>query len=534
MLRGVVKKEIKKLYLYWIFLFITSLVAIGYLGFHVDFSFSTVEPESMMWYKFSYLEDKPYSMIFPIFLLAGLVISLGQFLPEKIDKRVKILLHLPITTEKIVFYHIGAGLGVLYTLLIFLSLGILFIMTKYYPDVIVDVVIKDLIFWIIGATILYLGVVSVVIENSLKYLIGKVFILSLSLFFLDKNQYQLQDLLWIVVGGWFYYLVIDSFKSLKNLRSKRILYLSSGLIGVFIIFNGYSFYKENFNKDFSKYYIFYSPVLKKFVYQKNYGDHHFEYGIKGERTFNRKEYESSLPFVYWKNLDIVNKLPINIDGKTFDKKTIKESRLSFSYNPSMLRKKEADLYPLFNPSSKKGVILFPEEIFTPKDDRFEFYDFDSGFTNKKYNLSINKLLKERGFTHPGKGVWGKTTNLKPYDWGYLLKDIKDEFFSLEVDDNIPKVKKLSIDKDLIFARISENRQKILQGIGIDSQGKGYLIGYQDYLLIDLDLPEFNYKTMRLQLISNPMYYLIRYNDKKRYYAVVFDKEFNKLAYEKYE
>jgi hypothetical protein len=43
---------------------------------------------------------------------------------------------------------------------------------------------------------------------------------------------------------------------------------------------------------------------------------------------------------------------------------------------------------------------------------------------------------------------------------------------------------------------------------------------------EVKLENFDHKTMRLQLYSDPKYYLIRYDDGTNYYARVFDKEFN--------
>ncbi|MGB0989811.1 MAG: DUF4857 domain-containing protein, partial [Halarcobacter sp.] len=80
-------------------------------------------------------------------------------------------------------------------------------------------------------------------------------------------------------------------------------------------------------------------------------------------------------------------------------------------------------------------------------------------------------------------------------------------------------------------KISENRQQKLAGFAISKNNKFYLIDYKTLDFRALQLDNFDYKTMRLQLISNPKYYLIRYTDEKSYHVAIFDKNFEKIDQE---
>ncbi len=234
-------------------------------------------------------------------------------------------------------------------------------------------------------------------------------------------------------------------------------------------------YKKNYSHEFNKYYIFYSNILNDFVYQKNFGEHQFEYGIKDKISFNRITYESYLPFVYWKNLDIQNKLPIVINSRTYDKETIKNSRLGFSYNSKLLEPLEVKLYPLFNPQSDKGSISFPEEMFAINAKSAIVYDYDNGIS-KELSDQLNSLLKIQNFNYPALNIWGKSTNMKPYDKGYLILDSKQNLFNLKRYNNKFVVSKVQYPKSisLAFIRLSENKQRILSGYAIDTQSNFYL------------------------------------------------------------
>jgi len=79
--------------------------------------------------------------------------------------------------------------------------------------------------------------------------------------------------------------------------------------------------------------------------------------------------------------------------------------------------------------------------------------------------------------------------------------------------------------DLEYIKISENKQKKLSGYAIDKQSNVYLLTW-DFEFLKLHTPNFDYRNMKLKIISNPENYLIRYSGAKSYFAVVYDKKFN--------
>ncbi|WP_151943896.1 DUF4857 domain-containing protein, partial [Aliarcobacter butzleri] len=258
--------------------------------------------------------------------------------------------------------------------------------------------------------------------------------------------------------------------------------------------------------------------------QKNFGEHRFEYGIKDDKTFLQKEYESYLPFVYWRDLDIQKKLPVIINEKVFTKDEIKDSKLGFDYNHKLLKKQETELYPLFNPQTNEGMIKFPEEFFGIFKDGAKIYDFDNDHL-KEDSKELNKKLQEVNFSYPIKNIWGKTTNIKPFDLGYLIIDNKNRLFNLKKENNNIQIKEIEYPKniDIVYINIAENKQQNLSGYAIDKNSNFYLLTW-DFEFIKLDLKEFDYKKMRLKFIADPVNYLIRYDDQKNYYAVIYSKD----------
>ena len=535
MFKSIFIKEWLKIKYYLLFATLISLFILGYFSFTLNFDFSTVEPESMMWYKFIQLEQKPYFYLIYFYFLFGCLFAFSQFLPEIIQKRVKVTVHLPLELKEIMFYHIFIGLVFISIFSTFFSLALLTITSHYYPKEIIQVIFKDTVAFSFASIVLYIGISSLIIEQNKKVLFLKMLIITLFLFTFFKEKYTYMDSLWILFLIFTPFLLLDSFYSVKQQRLGYLYKSSFITIGIILLSLSFINYTNNYQKEFHKYYIFYSDILDEFVYQKNFGEHRFEYGIKDKKTFSQKEYESYLPFVYYRDLEIQKKLPIQIKDISYDVNEIKNSKLGFEYNYKMLKKKEVELYPLFNPQKDIGMIKFPEEVFGIFKDGAKVYDFDNDYLKTK-SEELNQKLKELNFSYPAKNIWGKTTNIKPFDLGYLILDNKNRLFNLKKEDDKITLKEISYPKDeeIVHINISENRQQKLSAYAIDKNSNFYLLTW-DFEFIKLDLKEFDYKNMRLKLIADPLHYLIRYDDGNSYFTAIFSKEnYKKIKEEKWD
>lgn len=529
MLSSIIKKEWIKLRFYVVALLALCLGVVAYFAYNLDFSFSTVEPESMMWYRFVNLEQKPYYMFTYLFIIIATLISFAQFLPEKIKNRIKIMTHLPISLQRSLYMHLLIGLLFISILSIFLIVSVGYVIFHYYTYEILLVMLKDFCFYVLGSFIFYVALSAAIIENNKIMSFIKISIGVMVLFVFIENRYYTQDILYIFVFLIFVITALDSFCSIKKQRVKNIFYFLFVALGIcFISYKAYALYQDKYQKVFNRYYLFYSAPLKEFVYQKNFGDHRFEYGIQDQKVFGREEYESYLPFVYWRNLDIQKKLPISIDGKNYDKKTIKETRLSLSYSPSLLKEKEVRIYPLLNPDSSLGMIKFPEHMIQFNALHVKAYNFDDG-ENNALSKEINGAFAKNNVQMPIQDIWGKATNMKPYDLGYLLLDSKDKLFNINRLDNVVHLKEINYPKGIKirYIKLSENKQRKVAGYAIDMNSNFYLLDW-NFNFKKVELEGFDYKNMKLQFISNALYYLIRYDDGNAYNAVVFTKEFKKI------
>ena len=529
--KAIYKKEWLKLRWPLLALCFVAVASAFYFWFNLDFTFKSIEPESMMWYRFAQLEDKPYTQLAPFFLLSAVVIAVAQFLPEIIRNRVRILTHLPCNLRTIVAHHLLAGGSTILIINTVMTLAIVAIISRYYPNEIILISAKDCSYWSLLALALYLGLSAAIVERNLWRKSFKLLLPVLLSLLYFKNRYTDQDLIIIALILWLTLPVYDSFLSVKVQRIKSLAYpLTIAIVCLILVGVGIVRYQHQYRHFVEKYYLFYSSIIDDFVYQKNGQGHQFVYGTQST-TFNRQEYERLLPFVYWKNLDIQGELPITIANQSYDKQRIKDARLSLQYRPANLKSKEVALYPLFNPISHKGVIPFPEQVFAVKRDKIVIYDCETIQVISELTTQLNGLLQQQQVQFPIGTMWGKITNMKPFDWGYFFTDNSGDLFHLKRHDNTLTVNSVAVPAqvgDIVHIQISENRQKNFYGYAINDKSQVYLIGYPNYQFIELKLAGFDYQTMPFHLISDPLHYLVRYRDEQIYRAALFDKDFQLL------
>ncbi|RAX51932.1 hypothetical protein CCY99_08250 [Helicobacter sp. 16-1353] len=501
-----------------------SLALLGYFAYALNYEFSNIEPETMMWYRFVFLDYKPY-FYFQYFILGfSLLVALAQFLGER-GKRLKIILHLPIRENLALSLHFAIGIAFILCMILVLFIALLLILGQFYPAPILGVFAKDFAIFILAGILSYIATTAIILESSPKALIYKL-VLSLSAIFIFINLADWTAIFALILAIFcFLILSFDSLKSIKSQRLKSpILFVNIAILGVIIIFTSAQIYSQKFQKDLEKFYIFYSPILKDFVYQKNLGDHKFIYASKSGGNFDREAYEGYLPFSYWADLDLQGKLPLKIDNKIFTKEIIKDSRLGFSYDfrakPPKIR-----LYPLFNPDSKIAKIPFPEKFIYVKNG-IKIFDFESGIDKNLTNEILQKA-QNAGAEMPFKNIWGKATNMKVANLGYLLQDKNGEIFNLVMNDNVLSFKKIPAPKNIAFIALSENAKKEFSGFAIDENSKFYMMGW-DFRFSEVPLKGFDYKTMNLRFFSDPMHYQIRYDNSKTYFSNVFNKDFKLL------
>lgn len=282
--------------------------------------------------------------------------------------------------------------------------------------------------------------------------------------------------------------------------------------------------------------LFFSPLQKQFIYRESLGGHRFNYMNESGASYNRIDFESLLPFLYYKTLEKKNALPVHIDGRVFSKKAIKIGRQGLGIKSRHLNNHhpQIQLYPLFSNNPQVAVIPFPEDVFRFTDTAMEFINADSNRIDVPLTERFTSVLNTLGFVFPATVIGGKTTNLKPFDEGFFVRDSDGQVFHIKRVLDQPVIVKTPIDPKLDIQDIivSENRRKEFYGIIITRQGGLHLISYDNYRLIPLPVELYEPDRMDFTLLINPLYTTVVSSQAKTVSATAMDR--NYLSFRTFE
>jgi hypothetical protein len=117
MFKALLYKEWIKLRLYWSLLLVTNLVFCGFLCFRIRHMYQ-LHDAVMIWSNWLSKGFLFYRSCHFVPLLLGIVLGCLQFFPEKLNKRLRLVLHLPLSEERSVSVHLLAGLLLLTAMLV--------------------------------------------------------------------------------------------------------------------------------------------------------------------------------------------------------------------------------------------------------------------------------------------------------------------------------------------------------------------------------------------------------------------------------
>ncbi|PTN38757.1 DUF4857 domain-containing protein [Desulfonatronum sp. SC1] len=272
--------------------------------------------------------------------------------------------------------------------------------------------------------------------------------------------------------------------------------------------------------------LFFSPLLEEFIYQESLGGHQFLYRDEQGRDYSRQDFEDQLPFVYFRNLERRNLLPMAIAGRTFDTEAIAADRQGLEIRARHLRghHPRIDLYPLFNIDPAVAMMRFPVEMFRFTDSAMEFLNADYNRLDRDLTETFTNTLRELGFSFPATVIGGRATNLKPFDDGYFIRDAVGRIFHVKRVLNRPEVVATDIDPslDVLDIIVNENERREFHGVIITRQGEAFLISWDDYRLIPLPVQGYDPARMDLKLLIDPLYRTVTVSSDKSVFGVAMN------------
>lgn len=282
-------------------------------------------------------------------------------------------------------------------------------------------------------------------------------------------------------------------------------------------------YSKIFFDRVEKTHLLFSPVTKRFIYKEKIvgpppegvlekaEDHHAEIAYRDAdgTYYTRVEFEKNLPFIYYKNMELWELLPLTLNGKTFDKKSIKSQRQVLELKPDETddRRPMTPLWPLLESNPGQARLVFPEDRFRMTENAMQFVNADVNSVDTVLTEAFTNALKEKGFTFPARSVNGKFSILKPFDEGVFIVDAAYRVYHVKRFDGKPLVVQTPIDAALKtrHIKVSENRNRQYFGLLLAGDQSLHLLTYENYRLIKLPIDGYKPDQMEFKLLINPLY-----------------------------
>jgi hypothetical protein len=275
--------------------------------------------------------------------------------------------------------------------------------------------------------------------------------------------------------------------------------------------------------------LFYSPVIERFVYKELVGEgHRFVYRDQDGRDYTREAFEALIPFIYYKNMELWGRLPLELEGRRFDKATIQAARQVFELDPVDLpgHHPRIQLFPLLESRPGRARLRFPEDILRPGA-RLTFIESDENRLDPELSARFTEAAEAAGLRFPVQATFGRVSILKAFDAGYFLVDDRGALFHLRRVEGAPRVARVPLPPDLAVrhVKVTENRRGEVLGLVLAADGRLFLLGQEDYRLTPLPLSGYDPDRMELKILFNPLYRTAIYSDDTNVHAVAMDRDF---------
>ena len=219
MFKSVVFKEWLKIRWFLIILSLISVIAVGNIFLRVQHNI-TFNEANKYWYLILFQNHLFFRYLKFVPLLIGLAIAISQYIPEIMNRRIKLTFHLPVNENKILIMMLGFG-----TISLLVSYAITFsiftgLSNHFFAKEIVHATIISVTPWFLAGFAAYFLAALIILEAIWKYRIAYFITACAFLLFYFENS---------VVGGY----------SAANLNM-TILTL---LISISLLFSAYRFRK---------------------------------------------------------------------------------------------------------------------------------------------------------------------------------------------------------------------------------------------------------------------------------------------------
>lgn len=243
-------------------------------------------------------------------------------------------------------------------------------------------------------------------------------------------------------------------------------------------------------------------------------------------TYTRKQVDSLLPTVYFRQLANDSRFPDSIAGCAVSPRMLQQNNFTFRSSPDNLNRPTLGLYYLFESNSGRVELEMPKDVFRITRSGIEFVTAETNTVDTEKSRRFTAKMREKGFVFPARFVAGNPTPRKDYDEGCMLIDSEGRLFHLKQIMGQPYVRLVqlpdSVEPQTAFVTEYPGRRTL--ALIADARNQLYAIGSGNYSLTRVGIPSWNPRTESLTIIGNLFDWTIHVFSEHRndYYAVSAD------------
>lgn len=266
------------------------------------------------------------------------------------------------------------------------------------------------------------------------------------------------------------------------------------------------FYWKVFDRKIKRPFFLYSPEIDRFMYRIS--DEFGQVAFRDEdgREYSRIEWETHLPFFYYRDLKKWGKLPENVGGFAMDCDAIRAETQVVGIYPDYLHDPQIDLYPLFESKSMFSDLEFPDDMFRINS-RMEFVSASTNEVDEEKSAAFTGNLAGAGFRFPAHYIAGNPSTRKPFDEGYFVLDDSGMLFHIKMVEGEPRCIKTGTSPPggIRYMGVRENARREFHGIVVCGNGDVCFLGYRNYELIKLPVDGYDPDNSSLRIITDPLF-----------------------------
>lgn len=266
----------------------------------------------------------------------------------------------------------------------------------------------------------------------------------------------------------------------------------------------------------------YSCVSGNFAYIDYSADEGILYKDLSGRVYTDKEFDSILPFFYYRQLLSDGRLPDTIGAAAVTPQQIGMQNFMLRHSPSDLNKKTAPLYPLLEAMSGRVELKMPPDVFR-LNECIEFIDMETNRVDEAKSERFTRALSAKGFVFPARYVKGNPTTRKEYDEGYFLVDASGALFHLKQLKGRPYVRLIERPegvqvRDFFITELSNRR---FYGLISDQAGNFYVLSNPGYEWHRLPVEPFDPRRDGWMIIGDMLHWTVSVagSEGTRFYAL---------------